>query len=68
MGNNREAGVASPDGMVVFRFGRGRRTAALLNRPGLRFHLGFIDGRVDSEAGHRRAAAVIERIVNAPSP
>ena len=66
MGNNRAAGVESPDGMVVFGFGRAPAAKPLLNKSGLRFFLGFLEGPIAGENDHRRTAARIERLTGGP--
>lgn len=60
MGNTKD-GVDSPDGMVVFGFGRHGKP--LLSGAGQRFIAGFVEQAVATPAGHDRlAAAVAHRV------
>ena len=58
MGNTRE-GLASPDGMTVFGFGRAREAKPLLARAPAVFVCGFLERRVKDARGHARAARFI---------
>ncbi|MCO5351465.1 MAG: hypothetical protein M9913_11320 [Bryobacteraceae bacterium] len=51
MGSTR-AGLESPDGMVVFGFGRGKAATPLLRGAGRAFVIGFREGKVGSAAEH----------------
>ncbi|MEL6924497.1 MAG: hypothetical protein AAFO94_10660 [Bacteroidota bacterium] len=52
---NTEAGVESPDGMVVFGLGRTDGAKPLFRKP-LRFRVGFLDMPERNEVGHRSVA------------
>lgn len=63
MGSTR-AGIASPDGMVVFGFGRsGARP--LMKGPGAQFAVGLVETPVPDAAAHVRVAAQIEAMLPA---
>jgi hypothetical protein len=51
MGDTKE-GNASPDGMVVFGFGRDRGTKALETKTGVTYMIGFLERRVTSAEDH----------------
>lgn len=59
MGNTRD-GLASPDGMVVFGFGRGPGTQPQLQGSGLRFAIGFVDNANPDASLHRKISIVAE--------
>jgi hypothetical protein len=50
--------------MAVFGFGRAPGAKPLLNKAGLRFFIGFSEGPVADEKGHRNVAAAIMKIVS----
>lgn len=58
---NTEQGVDSPDGMVVFGFGRNRDTQPLLRQP-QEFVIGFYPRAIPDAAAHQSFARWIERI------
>ena len=60
MGNTGGGAVDSPDGMVVFGFGRGPNTRPLLQGSGHRFTVGFLEEGVNSPEDHLRVANRIE--------
>jgi hypothetical protein len=60
MGNTK-AGLASPDGMVVFGFGRGPKTEKYLRGGGLEFVVGLLPGKVATAADHAALAAAVRR-------
>ena len=55
LGNTRE-GLASPDGMVVFGFGRYERAAPQMTRVPQKFRIGFIEQAITDEAAHQQLA------------
>jgi len=58
------ADLASPDGMVVFGFGR--TTGSLgphISGPGAQFAVGFSEGRISDEKAHERLAGKIDRLI-----
>jgi hypothetical protein len=59
-----EEGVISPDGMVVFGFGRGDDAQPLLTRAGQTFVLGFWEGMVQNTDTHQRFAAKMEELIS----
>ncbi len=58
---NTEAGLASPDGMVVFGFGRELNAKALMQETPVQFRILFREGAVLTEAAHEELARVLER-------
>ena len=58
---NTERGLDSPDGMVVFGFGRNRDTQPLLTQP-QSFVIGFYPHCISDPSAHRRFAQWIEQI------
>jgi hypothetical protein len=61
---NTAAGLDSPDGMVVFGFGRGPGTSPRLKRLDLSFVIGFIERMARSSQEHDVIAAMIESHLN----
>jgi hypothetical protein len=57
MGNTKD-GLASPDGMLVFGFGRGPGAKPLLRRAGARFAMGFVETNIAHDAAHEAVASV----------
>jgi hypothetical protein len=66
MGNTRE-GLASPDGMVVFGFGRGKAAKPLLTEAPRTFTLGFVAQKITSVAAHATLGQIADKWL-APSP
>ena len=67
MGNTRD-GNDSPDGMVVFGFGRDRGTISLLTGSNITFIIGFLERKITSETDHLWAAQKINNILNRYEP
>jgi hypothetical protein len=63
MGNSAE-GLASPDGMTVFGFGRAREAKPLLQRAPRTFYVGFYERLVDSASDHAALAQHLVRILD----
>jgi len=61
MGNTRQ-GLASPDGMTVFGFGRAREAKPLLAGAPAVFVCGFLERRVKDAGGHLRTARLIGQL------
>ena len=59
LGSSNGGAADAPQGMVVFGFGRGPGTKALLREP-REFVLSLIEGAVSDAASHARVAAAIE--------
>lgn len=53
MGNSDNGSIDSPDGMIVFGFGRGPNTTPLLQGNGLEFILGFYERKIQNENEHK---------------
>ena len=51
MGNTKE-GNTSPDGMIVFGFGRDKGTKALETKTGVTYRIGFLDRKITSAEDH----------------
>ncbi len=60
---NTEEGAASPDGMVVFGFGRADEPQPLLTKPAI-FFLGFIEQPVRNQRQHQKTGKEIKEIMN----
>ena len=56
---NTKAGIDSPDGMVVFGFGREKEAQPLLQKP-LSFKIGFWEEPVLDAAGHEAIGDYLE--------
>lgn len=67
LGATQGGEVISPDGMMVFGFGRGRNTKALFTRAGLEFTVGFLEQKVSHPADHDRVADRIQSMLT-PKP
>jgi hypothetical protein len=62
MGNSAE-GLASPDGMTVFGFGRAREAKPLLQGAPRTFYVGFYEGQIGSASGHAALARHLARLL-----
>lgn len=60
---NTEEGVISPDGMVVFGFGRADNAMPLFTSPGQKFIMGFWENRINSPEDHEKLKESLERIL-----
>jgi hypothetical protein len=63
MGDTRE-GNDSPDGMVVFGFGRDTGAKPLMTDTGITFIIGFLERKITSEENHERAGMRINEILD----
>lgn len=57
-------GLESPDGMVVFGFGRGPGAQPLLKESGREFIVGFLEKRIKTAADHQALAEDIESLLH----
>jgi hypothetical protein len=62
LGSSNRGSSLSPDGMVVFGFGRGPRTTPLLQGAGHRFTVALIESAASSPEDHRRIAEQVEEL------
>ncbi|MEM7657459.1 MAG: hypothetical protein AAF399_15100 [Bacteroidota bacterium] len=58
---NTEAGIESPDGMVVFGFGRKENAEALFTQP-QRFRVGFWEQAVSNEQDHKQLKKYLRKL------
>lgn len=61
---NSEAGLASPDGMIVFGLGRQKGAVPLMTESNSTFYLGLLDQSVSSSMEHESIMKVIQQILS----
>jgi hypothetical protein len=59
LGNSQEGSVESPDGMVVFGFGRGPGTSPMFRGAGQRFTVSLLEVEIANRGDHTRLAEII---------
>jgi hypothetical protein len=60
LGNSQGGSVESPDGMVVFGFGRGQGTSPLFRGAGQRFTVSLLEMKITNDDDHTRLADLID--------
>jgi hypothetical protein len=60
---NTDEGVISPDGMVVFGFGRDESAISLLDDAGMKFIFGFWEGRIMTFEEHRKFKGSMDELM-----
>ena len=61
---NTDLGILSPNGMVVFGFGRTKNATPLMNEEGLTFTIGFIEKKVMNKKDHSSVEKKIRNIMS----